>query len=108
MLVAAYTLAHNEHVAIDLITSKFSVRKQAAINVVTYLLFFFPFTAIVFVKGIKFAKASWEISEKAWGVCNFPLYQFKTVIPVAALLLLFQGLVVFVRHVNTLIRGEER
>ena len=108
MLVAAYTLAHNEHVSIDLIISKFSMRKQALISIITYLFFFFPFTLIVLVQGIKFAKASWEIWERAWGVCNFPMYHFKTAIPVAALLLLFQGFVIFIRQVNILIRGEER
>lgn len=108
MLVAAYTLAHNEHVSIDLITSKFSMKKQALINIITYLLFFFPFTVILLVQGTRFAKASWEIWEKAWGVCNFPMYHFKTVLPVAALLLFLQGLVVFFRQVNILISGDER
>lgn len=107
LILAGYTLLHKGHVAIDLIHEKLSLRKQAVVDVISYLIFFFPFCFILFSEGITFAKTSWAMKETSWSVFAPPLYPIKTVIPIAAALLLVQGLSVFIRRFTILIKGEE-
>ena len=42
MIVAGYALLHRSHVTIDILYEKFNKRTQAIIDVVSYLIFFFP------------------------------------------------------------------
>lgn len=107
MIVAGYALLHKSHVAVDIIYAKFSKRTQAALDVLTYLLFFFPFLGIVLYEGIKYAANSWSMHEKSWSVFGPPLYYVKTVIPVMAALVLLQGLAIFIRQLHVMIKGEE-
>ncbi|MCK4790885.1 MAG: TRAP transporter small permease subunit [Desulfobacteraceae bacterium] len=107
MIVAAFTLLHNSHVSIDLIHSKLPERVKALVDVISYLVFFFPFTIIVLVKGTEFAACSWAIMEKSWSICSSPVYPIKTVIPVTAFLLMLQGIAIFIRKVHVLITGVE-
>ena len=87
MILAAYGLLHKSHVAVDILYSKFSKRTKAVIDVITYLIFFFPFLSVVLYKGIFYAANSWEMGERSWSVFAPPLYPIKTIIPVMALLL---------------------
>jgi TRAP-type mannitol/chloroaromatic compound transport system permease small subunit len=107
MIVAAYTLLHRSHVAVDILYVRFSERKKAILDVFTYLIFFFPFTLIVFYYGIKYASVAWEIREITISVFGAPLYPIKSVIPLMAFLLLIQGLAIFIRRLYMAIYGEE-
>jgi len=107
MIVAAYALYHRSHVAVDILYQKFSRKTQAILDVITYCLFFFPFLIVLLYEGTKFAANSWAVKEKSWSVFAPPLYPIKTVIPLMALLLLLQGLAVFIRQLHVVITGEE-
>jgi len=107
MIVAAFALLYGSHVSIDIIYSKLTKRMQAVIDVITYIVFFFPFVTIVLFQGIKFAAASWAQLERSWSVCASPLYPIKTVVPVTAFLLMLQGMVNFIRTMHILIKGKE-
>jgi TRAP-type mannitol/chloroaromatic compound transport system permease small subunit len=107
MIVAGYTLLHNSHVAVDILVAKLGRRKKALLDVVTYLIFFFPFLWIFLYEGIKFAANSWAMRETMWGMFQIPIYPIKTVIPVTAGLLLIQGLAIFIRQLHVLIKGED-
>lgn len=106
MILAGYTLLNRGHVAVDLIHEKLSLRNQAILNIISYLIFFFPFCVIMFLEGITFAKTSWQMKETSWSVFAPPLYPIKTVIPVASVLLLIQGLSIFIRQLFVLAKGE--
>lgn len=107
MIVAAYALLHKSHVAVDILYQRFSRRTQSILDVITYLVFFFPFISILLYKGIEYAASSWAVKEKSWSVFAPPLYPIKTLIPVMAFLLLLQGLAIFVRRLHLAITGEE-
>ena len=107
ILVAAYTLLHRSHVAIEVIYERFSPKVRAIMDCFTYLVFFFPFCIIVFTQGILFAYTSWSIGETSESAALTIVPAIKTVIPVALALLLIQGLANFIRRVNFLFRGEE-
>ncbi len=107
MIVAGYALLHRSHVTIDILYEKFNKRTQAIIDVVSYLIFFFPFMLVVLYQGTKYAKESWLIRETSWSVFAPPLYPIKSVIPIMALLLLIQGLSVLIRQFYFALTGRE-
>ncbi|HSR12016.1 MAG TPA: TRAP transporter small permease subunit [Thermodesulfobacteriota bacterium] len=106
MLVAAYGLLHNAHVRIDLFVIKGSKRTQEILDLVGYALLFFPFMIVIIYHGTAWAFdswAGWEVSNSLWGP---PLYYFKTVIPVMAVLLFLQGVSEVIKKVIFLKTGE--
>ena len=107
MLVAAYTLLYRGHVRIEVIYELFSPKARAIMDCFTYLVFFFPFCIIVFTQGILYAYTSWSIHETSGSAALTIVPLVKTVIPVAFLLILIQGLANFIRRVIFVVRGKE-
>lgn len=106
MMVAAYTLLHKGHVAIDIIYNRFSPRVRGILDIFTHLVFYFPFCIIVFYQGIIFAKTSWLIHETSGSAALPVIPEIKTVIPVTLALLLVQGVANFIRSIIQTVRGE--
>jgi len=106
MIVAAYTLLYKAHVSVDFFWERLPPRAQAILDVVSYSIFFFPFTIVVFIEGYNFAATSWATREASWSVWGPPMYPYKTIIPVTAFLLILQGFSIFVRRVFVAIKGE--
>jgi TRAP-type mannitol/chloroaromatic compound transport system permease small subunit len=104
MILGGYTLQKKGHVAIDVIYEMLKPKTRAILDIISYLIFFFPFGTVVLIEGIKFAKKSWQISETSWSVFAPPLYPIKTVIPVAVSLMLLQGITIFISHIRFLIK----
>jgi len=107
MLSASFALLHKTHVSIDVIYHYFSARTKALLDVVCYLVLFFPFCSVLLWQGTKFAATSWQMKETSWSVFAPPLYPIKTVIPITAALLLLQGFAIFSRRFYFLVKGEE-
>jgi TRAP-type mannitol/chloroaromatic compound transport system permease small subunit len=107
MIVAGYVLLHKGHVAIDIVYTKLSSKTKTILDIISYLIFFFPFFAIMFWQGFLFAKNSWLVFEKDWTICESPVYPAKTVIPIAVFLLLLQGLSVFIKKLYLIITNVE-
>jgi TRAP-type mannitol/chloroaromatic compound transport system permease small subunit len=107
MLVAAYTLLHQSHVRIDVIYAKFSARTRGILDIITSLIFFFPFCTIVLVQGIIYAHTSWSIGETSDSAALTVVPLIKTVIPVTFALLLIQGLANLIRSIVFVARGKE-
>ena len=107
MLVAAYTLLYKSHVSIDIIYGRYSPRTRGILDIITYVVFFFPFCLIVFYQGIIFAQTSWAIGETSESAALRVVPLIKTVIPITFGLLLLQGLANFIRSVMLVVRGKE-
>ena len=107
MLVAAYTLLYRSHVSIDIIYAKFSPRTRGILDILTHLIFFFPFCTIVFAQGILFAQTSWSIGETSESAALTIVPLIKTIIPVTFALLLIQGLANFIRSIMLVARGKD-
>lgn len=91
ILSGGYILLGGGHVNVDILYSRFSRRTRAGLDVITSVLFFL-FAGMLLVYGGSLAFESlglWEHSESAW---NPPIYPVKLMIPLGALLLIFQGL----------------
>ena len=102
-LGGAYTLLHRGHVNVDILYGRFPPRGQAIIDLITSTLFFL-FCGLMLWKGAEFAWASILGRETSYTVWGPPLYPLKAVIPIAAFLLLLQGLAKFIRDFLTAIR----
>jgi TRAP-type mannitol/chloroaromatic compound transport system permease small subunit len=106
MLCGAYGLAQDAHVRGDFLYGSMPPRRQAAFDLALYFLFFLPGVLGLIFAGWDFAALSWRIGEHSNITAEGPpVYQFKTVIPVAALFVLLQGLVEMLRCVICLRTG---
>ena len=107
MIVAGYTLLHGSHVSVDIFYERLSKRNRGILDLVSYVVFFFPFCIVMMIYGTCFAADSWRLLETSWSACGCPLYPIKTVVPVSFLLITIQGLVIFTRTLHRLIKGEK-
>ena len=108
LLGAAYTLRVKGHIRIDLLYMRFSIRGRALIDVIGYLVIFFPIMFILVISSYDMAKDAYMIKEVSQFTPWQPiLWPFKSVICVGFSLLILQGIAEFIRSVVTLIRGEE-
>ena len=98
MMCGAYTLAQAGHVRADFIYLYMKPRAQAALDLTLYLLFLMPCMLGLIYAGGGFALDSWRIAEHSTVTAEGPpVYHFKTVIPVAGVLVMLQGLAEIVR-----------
>jgi TRAP-type mannitol/chloroaromatic compound transport system permease small subunit len=106
MLCGAYTLAQAGHVRADFVYIYMKPRGQAALDLALYLLFFIPCMVGLIYAGGGFAADSWRIGEHSTVTAEGPpVYHFKTVIPVAGVLVMLQGMAEIVRCVVCLRTG---
>ena len=106
LLAGGYVLLHKAHVNLDILYSRVSRRKQAILDLVTAPLFFFIMILIIW-QGGDFALISWKTLEHSSSPWGPPFYPVKTIIPIAALLLLFQGIAKFIRDFFFATHGKE-
>ncbi|MGA0832878.1 MAG: TRAP transporter small permease subunit, partial [Polynucleobacter sp.] len=94
MMAGAYTLAKNGHVRGDILYGFLKPRTQAIFDLVLYIVFFIPGVVALAYAGYSFAADSWRILEHSSITADGPpLYPFKTILPIAGVFLLLQGLV---------------
>ncbi|MFT7594982.1 MAG: TRAP-type mannitol/chloroaromatic compound transport system permease small subunit [Paracoccaceae bacterium] len=98
LMAGPYALAQDAHVRGDVLYRLFSVRWQARIDFSLYLLFFFPGMLALFWYGWEIASDSWRYKEVSWNSpARIQIYFFKTLIPVAGLLMMIQGVAELLR-----------
>jgi TRAP-type mannitol/chloroaromatic compound transport system permease small subunit len=106
MLVGAYTLAQNNHVRGDVFYRLLPVRVQAALDIILYIVFFFPGIISLVVAGYYFAEMSWRFGERSMMTPGGPpIYHFKAVIPIAGFFTVLQGIAEVLRCVIALKTG---
>lgn len=106
MLGMAYTLLHDRHVRIDIIVLQFSGKVQLWLRVITFIIIFIPFMGVLTYASVEYALDSWANWEHSWSAWKPPLYPYKTVMPIAVIMLLIQGISNFIRDIYRL-RGKD-
>ena len=107
MMGGAYTLSRGGHVRGDFVYRLWKTRTQGKVELVLYFLFFFPGVIALIISGWKYASRSWgymEISVNS--PAGIPIYQFKTVIVAAGILLFIQGIAQVFRCIICIRTGE--
>jgi TRAP-type mannitol/chloroaromatic compound transport system permease small subunit len=106
MMGGAYTLSRGGHVRGDFIYRLWQPRTQAAVDLVLYLFFFFPGVTALIISGWKYASRSWGYGEVSVNSpAGIPIYQFKSVLVAAGLLLFIQGIAQVFRCIHCMRTG---
>jgi TRAP-type mannitol/chloroaromatic compound transport system permease small subunit len=106
MVAGPYTLARNNHVRGDFLYRAWPPRRQAAMDLVLYFLFFFPGILALVYAGIPFMQMSWLMNEHSMNSPNGPpIYPFKALIPIVGALMALQGLAEVIRCIACLRAG---
>ncbi|MBH2010087.1 MAG: TRAP transporter small permease subunit [Xanthomonadaceae bacterium] len=91
LLAAGYTLLSQEHVKIDVVSSRLSKRGQIWVDIIGFTFFLTPICLAILWYGIPFflqGYRSGEMSNNAGGLIRWPVY---ALIPAGFTLLLLQG-----------------
>ena len=105
VLVGAALLQRGAHIKVDIAYNRLSLRGRAVVDAITGLLLLY-FIIVLLWQGAEFALYSIAITEHTSSVWGPVVYPFKTVIPIAAFLILLQGLAKFTRDLIFAIRGK--
>ena len=106
LLGEAYTLLKGRHVRIDIFYGRFSTRNKALVDIIFYLLFFFPLWAVLLYLLIPYVYFSWKIGERSMQGYWMPIiYPFKTVMLIGIFLFLLQGISEFIRSILVIRKG---
>jgi len=106
MMCGAYTLSQDGHVRGDFLYTNMRPRTQASLDLALYFLFFMPGILALVYAGYYYAGDSWRINEHSNVTADGPpVYYFKSVIPIAGALVMFQGMAEIVRCIVCLRTG---
>lgn len=105
LLAAPWTLRSNEHVRIDVLSSRVPQRLRNAIDVIGHTLFLLPVAAVVLVTSWPFFVRAFIQNEQSSNAGGLPQWPAKFLIPLAFALLLIQGISELIKRV-AIIRGQ--
>ena len=99
LLASPYTLQKNEHVRIDVLTSKLSPRGLAVIDILGTLFFLLPMVVLVLWLSLPLVAESYKIQEmssNAGGLIRWPV---KILLPIGFTLLALQGVSELIKRI---------
>lgn len=106
MLAAAWTLAVNRHVRVDIFYAEAPPRRKAAIDLVGTLVFLLPFCLALVWFSLPYVGRSFAILERSREASGLPLvFLLKALIPLFATLLALQGIAQAIRAALVLAGG---
>jgi TRAP-type mannitol/chloroaromatic compound transport system permease small subunit len=106
ILSGGHILRWGGHVNVDILYSHIGPRLKAFVDIVTFSLFFL-FCGMMLLYGGSLAWESLSILERSNSAWEVPLYPWKMMIPIGALLLLLQGVAKLIRDILTLSTGTQ-
>jgi len=107
MLAAAYTLAREEHVRVDVFYREMSPRARAWVDLVGTLVLLLPVCAFLLWSSWGYVASAWGISEGSRESGGLPaLYLLKSVLVAMPVLLGLQGVALAARSAAVLLRGD--
>ena len=105
LLGAAYTLAHNAHVRVDVLYGRLSRRGRAWVNLGGTALFLLPFAVLMLLLAWPSVLDSWSVREVSPDPGGLPRYPLKAAVLFAFALLLLQGLAEILKNI-AILRGS--
>lgn len=105
MLAGGWAVLEDRHVRIDLFYHRFSARKRAVIDCLTYP-FFALYIVVMLWASSKYAWESLQLRETTMSPWNPPIYPMKILMTVGLLLILLQGTARLIRNLYFL-RGKK-
>lgn len=100
MLGSAFTLMVNRHVRVDIVYESRSPATRAWLDLLSTIVFLFPWIIVLWYYAWPYVLASWELREESPQVGGMPgLYLLKSVILGFCALMMLQGLAICARSV---------
>jgi TRAP-type mannitol/chloroaromatic compound transport system permease small subunit len=107
MMGGAYTLSRGGHVRGDFLYRLWQPRTQAKVDLLLYLIFFFPGITALITTGFKYSARSWSYTEVSVNSpAGIPIFQFKSVMVAAGILLFIQGIAQILRCIHCIRTNE--
>lgn len=104
---SAYALSEEKHVRVDLFYQNFSIREKAQVNVIGTILFLIPWCLTLGWYSLKYALISFAMKETSPDPGGLGAFYFiKMAIPIAFLLLFFQGLIIIFSQFKIAFKGS--
>lgn len=108
LLAAGYTLKHNGHVRIDVVSGRFGARARAWIDLLGGIFFLLPLTSLVLYYAWPYFLLAWQSREISANPGGLIIWPAKALIPLGFALLLLQGVAEIIRRAAFLLsRGPE-
>lgn len=92
LMSIAYTLRNNAHVRVDIFYEKFSPKTKALVNIISFMFFVLPLSALIIYIGVGFVDMSYvqhEASSNPGGLSH--RWIVKSLMPLAFVLLFLQA-----------------
>jgi len=105
LLAAPWTLAVNEHIRIDVVNNRLSVKARNIIELVGHCFFLLPAAAMVAYTSWIFFSTSFGQNEQSPNAGGLPLWPVKALIPAAFALLFAQGISEIIKRI-AIMRGD--
>ena len=101
LLAAAYTLARDEHVRVDIFYSRYSDRTRAWVDLLGSLLLLLPVMVFIVLISWRYVADSWSVLEGSREAGGLPaVFLLKSLIIVMAVMLSLQAVVQIARSVQ--------
>lgn len=108
LLGAAYTLRTDAHVRVDIFYRRQSARARAVVDLFGALLLLLPVCSFLLWISWDYVASAWSLREASGETGGLPwVYLLKTLIPVAAVLLILQGVSQALRSLATLLQATD-
>lgn len=105
MLAAAWALQKNEHVRIDVVSSRLSQRTRLRIDLICHLLFLMPFVTLMVWLSWPFFWRSWTTGEQSMNAGGLIMWPAKILILLGFVVLVFQGISEIIKSI-AILRGD--
>lgn len=103
MLALAWVLGDDGHVRVDVFYQRLGPRGRARVDAAGAVVLLMPLCVFLFVSSLDYVAASWRVLEDSREPGGLPgVFLVKTLIPLAAAMLLAQGVVQFARAIARL------
>lgn len=99
MYCAAYTLLKNEHIRIDIVSSRFPKIVRDWIDLICHCLFLMPFVLLMIYDGIPFFWRSYLINEQSMNAGGLVQWTAKFLVPSGFFLLFLQGISEIIKRI---------
>lgn len=107
LMSGAYTLSRGGHVRADIFYRRWKPRNQARLEILLYVIFFFPGGLALVISGWGYGHEAFAIKEVSVNSpAGVPIWPLKMLIPAAGVLLTLQGIAEVLRAVLCLQEGQ--
>ena len=103
LLCAGYALKHNQHVRVDVLSSRLSRRAQAWVEIFGTLFFLLPVALLILWLSWPVFVDSWRSGEVSTNANGLVLWPARMLVPLGFALLVLQGLSELIKHVAFLL-----